>query len=153
MSKGPCNTTATYSAFAMASASFLHLPSAEVNVLSARKYRVAGRQHLLMIDAEVPFVSLGAGYPRAKEILAVASAIGWCVTLFPLHRSDFDWDAAPIEIASEIEIIARRGTAGLRDFLSERQGYYDVILVSRPESMELVREVDVITRMCSTVHG
>jgi GT2 family glycosyltransferase len=117
-----------------------HLPSAEVNVLSAREYRVVGRQHLLMIDAEVPFGSLGAGYPRAKEILAVASTLGWSVTLFPLHRADFDWEAARTEIASEIEIIARRGTAGLRDFLLERQGYYDVILVSRPESMELVRE-------------
>ncbi len=100
-----------------------HLPPADANRLAAREYRRPGRQSLLMIDNEVPFGSLGPGYPRAKEMLTVAAATGWSVTLYPLRRAEFEWEEARLEIDSNIGIIARLGTAGLAKFLEERKGF------------------------------
>jgi O-antigen biosynthesis protein len=118
----------------------VHLPSSEANLLAARECRTPVRRHLLVIDNEVPLGSFGSGYPRARELLAAAVATGWSVTFFPLHRVEIDWDAARREIPWEVEIIAGRGTAGLAGFLQERHGHYDLVMVSRPDNIRLVRE-------------
>jgi O-antigen biosynthesis protein len=118
----------------------VHLPPCETNLLAARGCRTPVRRHLLVIDNEVPLGSLGSGYPRVREMLAAAVAMGWSVTFFPLHHVEIDWSAARREIPWEVEIIAGRGTSGLAGFLRERQGHYDLVMVSRPDNMRLVRE-------------
>jgi len=115
-----------------------HLPPAETNILAGRACRA--RKHLLMIDNEVPFGSLGSGYPRARELLAAAVALGWSATFFPLHRLEVDWGAAGREIPRDVEIIVGRGASRLAEFLQDRQGHYDLVIVSRPDNMKLVRE-------------
>ena len=52
-----------------------HLPFAETNMLAARERLAPEQRRLLVIDNEVPLGSLGAGYPRARELLRLGS---WC---------------------------------------------------------------------------
>jgi GT2 family glycosyltransferase len=117
-----------------------HYPASEANVLFARD-AIRGRKRLLMIEREVPLKALGSGFPRAQAMLNEAVAAGWFVTLYPLHVGNCDWETAYAELSSEIEICDQRCIEGLKDFLQHRKAYYDVILVSRPENMELFQEV------------
>ena len=117
------------------------LPPPAAEILVARERRSVDQRRLLMIDSEVPFAALGAGYPRAKEILTVAAAAGWSVTLYPFRRPQFDWDAALAEFPPSLEIVPDLGVAGLPTFLKRRRGFYDVVLISRPDNMELVQRI------------
>lgn len=116
-----------------------HFPHSETNVLFARD-RARARRRVLVIETEVPYRFLGAGYPRMAALLNEAFAAGSFVTLYPLQSPVVDWKRAHGEFAAEIEICDGRGVAGLAGFLRERQGYYDVILVSRPDNMALFKE-------------
>lgn len=116
-----------------------HLPPSDGNVLAARISMASRRRRLLVIDNDVPLAALGSGYPRAREMLAAAQALGWFVTLYPLHRLAVDWAAARAELPAEIEIIDHRGVPGLAGFLRARSGYYDAVMVSRPDNMSLLR--------------
>jgi O-antigen biosynthesis protein len=121
--------------------SSVHLPAFSGSLLAAREHGSSRKKHLLMIDNEVPYRALGSGYPRANEMLWVASDLGWSVTLFPLRRSEFEWNTVQHELPEEVEIIKRHGADELRKHLEERRGYYHVILVSRPDNMEIFHEV------------
>jgi GT2 family glycosyltransferase len=115
-----------------------HLPPTPANILVGREVLRTNRGRLLVIDNELPVASLGSGYPRMRQILAEAISLGWAVTFFPLHRPDVDWEKAHAELSVEIEIASGRGSAGLGAFLEERKGYYDILLVSRPDNMALL---------------
>jgi GT2 family glycosyltransferase/SAM-dependent methyltransferase len=119
----------------------IHLPAAEINVLAAREHRVPGRRRLLVLDNEVPLGALGSGYPRMREMLVQAMAAGWSTSFFPMHNPDVAWAAARAEIPWGIEILSDRKAANLSEFLEQRYGHYDLILVSRPDNMALLREV------------
>ncbi len=116
----------------------MHLPALEGSVLPAH-LRLPSRPALLVIDNFVPRDVLGAGYPRARAILNNAIAAGWSVTLLPLHDTEISWDDAYAGLAPELEIQSKPGLAGLAEFLADRQGCYDAILVSRPDVMREVR--------------
>ena len=117
------------------------LPASEANVLAARERLAPERRRLLVIDNEVPLGSLGSGYPRAREMLREAAAAGWSVTFFPLQQLEVDWEIARKEIPWEIEIASDRGLPRLAEFLDERRGHYDVVVVSRPGNMAIVRSI------------
>ncbi|GAB0117160.1 class I SAM-dependent methyltransferase [Acidisoma sp. 7E03] len=117
-----------------------HLPPAEENVLQARSAAAFPRPRLLMIDNAVPLGTAGAGYPRARELLGAAVRQGWAVTLFALHAlGEVDWEAAYNELPREIEIVSPETPQELIGFMRARHGFYDVVLVSRPENMVLIR--------------
>ena len=83
---------------------------------------------------------LVSGYRRARELLVAAVALGWSATFFPLHRIEVDWGAAGRELPRDVEIIVGRGASRLAEFLQDRQGHYDLVIVSRPDNMNLIRE-------------
>jgi O-antigen biosynthesis protein len=116
-----------------------HLPAGPANVLAAREHRVPGRRRLLVLDNEVPLRALGGGCLRMREMLVEAAAAGRLVSFYPLQNPKVDWAAARADVPCEIEILSDRGAANLGAFLEERRGYYDLILVSRPDNMALVR--------------
>lgn len=116
-----------------------HLPPAAANILAARSAAAKPKPRLLIIDNEVPLGSGGAGYPRARGLLAAAHDAGWAVTLFPLHALEIDWDSAYRELPREIEIVSHHGAPRFVEFMRGRHGYYDVVLISRPENMTLIR--------------
>jgi O-antigen biosynthesis protein len=116
-----------------------HLPASDGNLLRARE-RIGSRRRLLVIDNEVPHTALGSGYPRMRAILNEAVADGWFVTFYPLQSPAVNWQAAYAELSPEIEICDQRGASGLSGFLAERPGYYQVIVVSRPDNITLFND-------------
>jgi GT2 family glycosyltransferase/SAM-dependent methyltransferase len=128
-----------------------HLPPLPENILLARSHQVPPRPRLLVIDDDVPLGSLGSGYPRARELLAAANGAGWSVTLFPLHRLKIDWEIARTEIPWEVEIVAEKANAMLVEFLNERRGFYDVVIISRPDNMRFIRSL--VRRQANLLQG
>jgi GT2 family glycosyltransferase len=94
---------------------------------------------LLILEDQIPFPSLGIGYPRALDMLKAAVGAGWFVTLYPLVYPDADYAAAYRVVPSQVELAAERGREGLDAFMRERPGYYDAVIVSRPHNMEVFR--------------
>jgi GT2 family glycosyltransferase len=118
-----------------------YLPPADRNILAARERLSVAKRRLLMIDNEVPLRTLGSGYPRARAILIETALAGWSVTLFPMHKIEVQWEKTRAELPWEIEIISGRGATALVNFLQERCGHYDAVIVSRPDNMKLLRSV------------
>ncbi len=110
------------------------------NVLEARSVRGAARR-VLFIDDRVPYGSLGAGFPRTREMLWALQRLGCAVTFYASSFPDEDWSAVYREIPREVEVALGCGASGLPRFLEERSGYYDVVLVSRPHNMQRLRAV------------
>ncbi len=114
------------------------LPAGTANILAARERRVPGRRRLLVIDDEVPLRGLVGAYPRMREMLVESAAAGWLVSFYPLQKPKVDWTAARADLPCEIEILSAHGAENLGTFLEKRCGYYDLILVSRPDNMARV---------------
>ncbi|MDB5468020.1 MAG: hypothetical protein JWQ46_2782 [Phenylobacterium sp.] len=98
----------------------------------------AGR--LLIVEDQIPYPQLGAGYPRALDLLRAAREAGWFVTLYPLVYADVDYAEAYGVLPPDLEIAAERGREGLQSFLEARAGYYDAAVVSRPHNMQTFRQ-------------
>ncbi len=109
-----------------------HLPPGSLAVV-ARMDR--GKRRLLYIDDRVPYPELGAGYPRAARLLRELVADGWFVTYYPLHDPADDWQDVYAAFPREVEFMVHYGQPALANFLRERDGYYDTVLVSRPHNM------------------
>jgi O-antigen biosynthesis protein len=90
-------------------------------------------RRVLYIDDRVPHPALGAGFPRAHAILQTLIELGCAVTIFPTLTTDEKDDNT--NLLKTVEVIQHSGKISLRQFLEERRGYYDVILVSRPHNM------------------
>ncbi|HON58929.1 MAG TPA: rhamnan synthesis F family protein [Smithella sp.] len=111
-----------------------HLPQSSGCLRARMRYRGKGR--ILVIDDRVPYPSLGSGYSRALQIMRTLVCDGWFVSYYPLIFPHVDFQEAYVWLPRETEILAGRGQRGLVDFLRERCGYYDGVLVSRPHNME-----------------
>jgi O-antigen biosynthesis protein len=90
---------------------------------------------VLVVDDRVPHVHLGSGYPRARDMLFELAAAGAEVTLFPMvpHRESRAQVRGTLDV--EIEVMLGHDNRTLRDFLEERRGHYDGIVVCRPHNM------------------
>lgn len=108
------------------------------SVLEARM-REERRGRLLIVDDQIPYPELGAGYPRALDLVRAASAAGWFVTFYPAAYPDADFASAYRILPPDMEIAAELGRDGLADFMRARAGYYDAAIVSRPHNMETFR--------------
>lgn len=104
--------------------------------LVARR-RGGPQRRVLILDDQVPYPHLGAGYPRALELLRAAHDAGWFVTFYPVIFADADYPTAYAGVLPpDVEIAAEYGREGLARFLGARRGYYDATLVSRPHNMQ-----------------
>ena len=93
---------------------------------------------ILVIDALLPDATLGAGYPRAVEILHTLVDLKHRVTMYPLGGSA----PAVAQIAPQfpgVRFIPGAGARGLRELLWRHGHAFDVLLISRPESMQAYR--------------
>jgi GT2 family glycosyltransferase/glycosyltransferase involved in cell wall biosynthesis len=93
---------------------------------------------ILIIDDRVPHAALGAGYPRAREIVQQLTADGWQVTFYPLQFPEDSLAHIRETLPPTVEVMTGLGRFHLATFLKERAGFYDTLLVSRPHNMELV---------------
>lgn len=108
-------------------------------VLSARHVLAAGAQRVLLIDDRVPLRWLGQGFPRAADLLCTLVAKGHFVSLYPLQFPTDGESEARQELPETAELLFGLGLARLAEFLVERDGYYDTVIVSRPHNMQALR--------------
>jgi O-antigen biosynthesis protein len=114
-----------------------HYPRS-VSKLNARS--ASGARRILIIDDRVPYPYLGAGYPRAASLLREIAAGSWFITFYPLVISEVNIPEARAAFPAGIEFAPDRGVAGLSNFLADRRGYYDAVLISRPHNMAVFQE-------------
>ncbi|MBY0339067.1 MAG: glycosyltransferase [Acetobacteraceae bacterium] len=107
------------------------------NILRARM-RDSGRGRVLILDDRVPLPSLGSGYPRAERLLHEVAATGRFVTFYPLQSEREVWRETWSTLPPGVEVAMGLGKAGLGEFLREREGYYETLLVSRVHNMEIL---------------
>lgn len=103
------------------------------------RWAAAPAPRVLVIDNGVPHQAGGAGNPRARVMLQ--SLAGCHVTLFPLWTPETSWDAVYATLPAEVEVMLGHHAATLEEFLEQRRGLYDVMVVSRPPNMALVAAI------------
>jgi O-antigen biosynthesis protein len=97
------------------------------------------RQKILALDDRVPHFRHGAGFPRAVELVRTLDELGNFVTFYPVTMPHEDWSEVYEDIPRTVEVVTGWGAARLREFLLQREGFYDHIIVSRPHNMETFR--------------
>jgi O-antigen biosynthesis protein len=117
-----------------------HYPPEEKNILPARDSR-KGMRRVLFIDDQVPHPSLGSGFPRSNTILSSLVKSGFFVTLYPTAIINEEWRDVYVDVPREVEVMLGHGPDRLKEFLGNRAGYYDFILISRPHNMQFVKPV------------
>lgn len=116
-----------------------HLPASEANVLAARMRD--DRRRILYIEDRVPLPNVGAGLPRANEILRLMVDAGFFVTFLPSTHPTDDWSETWAALPEGVEVVMDVGLTGLEAFLARREGYYEQIFVSRPHNMAKLVEI------------
>lgn len=110
-----------------------HLPASQENILEARMRD--SRPRILYIEDRVPLKDVGAGLPRANEILSAMVDAGFFVTFLPSTHPNEDWSDIWATVPQGVEVATKVGLGGLETFLEERAGYYEQIFISRPHNM------------------
>ncbi len=116
-------------------------PDGPMAELTARFGADGHQKRILYIDDRVPHESLGAGFPRARNLLQALVESGYQVTLYPLMFPEEAWDSVYQEIPDTVEVMTGYGVADLEQFLEQRRQYYHTILVSRPHNARVFRQV------------
>lgn len=109
-------------------------------LLEARSVSVP-RKRVLVLDDRVPHYRHGAGFPRTVELLRTLVECGYFVTFYPMTMPFEAWSEVYEDIPRTVEVLTGLGTARLDRFLTERAGFYDRIIVSRPHNMQTFRAV------------
>jgi hypothetical protein len=94
---------------------------------------------ILVIDDFVPDPAIGAGMPRAAELLRALSATGAAITFWPVSKQLGDLSAGAGSAFPGTAIVHEEG--GLAPFLLQRPGLFDAIIVSRPHNMATFRQL------------
>jgi len=106
------------------------------NSLAARS--PATGQRVLIIDDRVPVAEAGAGAPRANAIVRAVCRHGASVTVYPTQLVNETWQNVYAALPAEVEVALGCGPENVGNFLRQRQGYYDLVLVSRPHNMQVL---------------
>ncbi|KQW56459.1 class I SAM-dependent methyltransferase [Variovorax sp. Root411] len=102
----------------------------------AARMRKNGRTGVLVIDDQVPVPHLGAGNPRACDLVNALHDAGAVLTHYPTALPTFDAATAARFLPAELEYAAGARRPPLADFLRARKGQFDMIVVSRPHNMQ-----------------
>lgn len=118
----------------------LHRP--DFDVLKGRDRRNQSlssdfKGRLLFIDDRVPHPRLGSGYGRSWSILRVLERSGYLLTFYPLASQEYPLTNGQSSLLEKIELMLQWGREKLENFLEERQGYYDLVFVSRPHNFRV----------------
>lgn len=102
----------------------------------AARTRKAGRTSVLVIDDQVPVPHLGAGNPRACDLVNALHGAGALLTHYPTAFPTFDAATAARFLPAELEYATGPRRLPLAEFLRSRKGQFDIIVVSRPHNMQ-----------------
>lgn len=117
------------------------LPPAEANILTARTHSRNGVKRILLLDDQVPHLTLGSGFPRSNRMVRELVRMDHSLTLYPLAFSHEDWPSIYEDIPREVEVITGHGLPHLERFLSERAGCFDTVIISRPHNLANLRTI------------
>ncbi|PYR98200.1 MAG: glycosyl transferase family 2 [Acidobacteria bacterium] len=117
-----------------------HHPPDPDTILPARMKKDRNKR-ILFIEDRVPHPWLGSGFPRARNILLSLVRQGLFVTFYPLMHLAESWDCVYSDMPNEIEFMIGYGPALLESFFRYRYGYYDIVFVSRPHNMKILRPI------------
>jgi GT2 family glycosyltransferase len=117
-------------------------PSDLKNLIFARTQAREKQKRLLYIDDRIPHPWVGSGYTRSHSILSHLVKLGYAITLYPgdLYYLE-DWSTIYADIPKTVEVMRGYGLVMLEDFLRERQGYYDLVFVSRPHNIKHLNSI------------
>ena len=115
-----------------------HQRPRSAGALAARDRR-AGGYRVLVIDDRVPNPAAGFGFARSAELVSALVGLGHFVTLYPTAQGSEPWSRVYERVPGTVEVMNGPGPRALKDFLAERRGYYDRIVVSRAHNMKLLR--------------
>jgi GT2 family glycosyltransferase len=101
----------------------------------------APRHRILFIEDTVPLRSIGSGFVRSNDMVAVMAEIGCHVTVFPILPHDFDLAAIYAEMPDTVEVMFDKTLDDLAAFLQSRAGYYDIVWVARAHNLDRVRPI------------
>ncbi len=107
-----------------------------------RRARVRARPRVLVIDDWLPDPRIGSGAPRALAMLRAITAMGASLTMLPMLNDPSPADI--LDLLPEGEIAPGYGRAGMARFFAERKGSFDLIFVSRPHNMALLRATGAV---------
>ncbi len=113
------------------------LDPSDANILRARQAGTP-RTRILLVDDRVPHPRFGSGFPRSHRLLTGLVDYGAFVTLYPLAAYEDSWTQVYADIPGEVEVMMNHGPAALEDFLRTREGFYDLVVVSRPHNMRIM---------------
>ncbi len=117
-----------------------HLAPAAGSIERARS-AARWQPRVLVLDDRVPHRGLGQGLPRANDLLHALGELGYAVTMYPTTLPHEHWRTLYADVPREIELVHGRGVARLAEFLEERRGSFERILVSRPHNMGFLLEI------------
>lgn len=101
--------------------------------------RSGARLRILMVDDRVPRRAMGFGFPRAAAMVSAMVQLGHSVTLLPTSAGDEDLERAYLDIPRRVEVVGGDVSGRVRELFAERQGEYDVVVVSRSHNMAMLR--------------
>lgn len=110
-------------------------------LLWARERLAPNVRRVLFIDDRVPLPWLGQGYPRAASLVAAVAKGSAFVTHYPLQFPYEGWGDVYRALPERCEVMLDLGLGGFARFLEQRAGFYDVMVISRPHNMEVVRAI------------
>ncbi len=113
-------------------------PASQKSILFARAHTPRNKR-ILFIDDRVPHSFLGAGFPRSNLMLSEMVRLGYSVTFYPMNIHAETWENVYADIPDEAEVMLDYDSVKLPQFLRQREGYYDLIIVSRPSNMALAK--------------
>lgn len=99
------------------------------------RMRKGARASVLVIDDQVPIPSLGAGNPRACDLVNALHRAGAVISHYPTASPTCDAAAASRLLPAELECVTGPQRPALTDFLRSRAGLFDMVVISRPHNM------------------
>jgi hypothetical protein len=90
---------------------------------------------MLFIDEMLPDPRLGAGFPRAAEMINAITAAGWQVAHFAKKSSSAHRAEMQRKFGEDVEFLAGQGKHGLIRVLREQGDSFAAIVISRPTTM------------------
>lgn len=98
-------------------------------------------RRILFIEDTVPLHRLGSGYGRAADVLGGLVAMGWQATVFPMIPVATPAYRITATLPDTVEVLWDRDRRSLKDLLTERRGFYDLIWVSRAHNLRQLIDI------------
>jgi GT2 family glycosyltransferase/glycosyltransferase involved in cell wall biosynthesis len=99
------------------------------------------KKSILVIDDQIPLMYKGSGFPRTIQLLNCLLEMGHRVTFVAMLPCNENWAEIRTAIDPRIEVIREVNQANILNFFKSREDYFDLLIVSRPQNMEVINNI------------